>query len=279
MSEVDIKDIQELNKKILVELIRVCEESNIKYFVLGGTLLGAVRHGGFIPWDDDIDVGMLREDYDRFMKISNAMPSNYAVESAEIIESNRYFFIKIYDKNTTAVENMAKPIIRGLWVDVFPLDKTFNSKFMRKLHFFLVRFFNRLCSAKKGNYSPFEVNKFKFLLMKMIGGMIFFIPQRFLNGIYSKILKFKNSDGNSKYVVNFLGRWGEREVVPLSFFLESNKLVFEDIEVSAPSEYLKYLEAIYGDYMKLPPEKDRVGHSLKYLNLKKGWEEWDGAEK
>ena len=80
-------------------------------------------------------------------------------------------------------------------------------------------------------------------------------------------------DNSSNYLVNFLGRWGEKEIVPISFFKESTKLNFEDIKISVPLEYAEYLKSIYGDYMTLPPEKDRVGHSLKYLNLRKGWSE------
>lgn len=271
MNNVKIEDIQKINKNIFFDFIKFCDENKIRYFAIGGTLLGAVRHKGFIPWDDDVDVGLLREDYDRFVKLSKNLPNNYLVESPEVNANSRCFFLKIYDKNTTAVEEVAKPVVRGLWIDVFPLDKTFNSKNLRGIHFLTVRFFARLFAIKNGNYSSFSKSKLKFTIMKIFEIFLYLIPHALVNKAYEKVLKFKNNDENSKYVSNFLGRWGKREIVPIEFFSENVTLNFEDIEVSVPVKYACYLKAIYGEYMVLPAEKDRVGHSLKGLNLKKGW--------
>ena len=119
----DIKIIQDKILSILKEFINICEENNLTYYALGGTLLGAVRHKGFIPWDDDIDIGMPREDYEKFKKVApNSLPNNYKFLSEDTANYKKAFSV-IRDDSTKIIMNYSKEeLVESLWIDIFPLD-------------------------------------------------------------------------------------------------------------------------------------------------------------
>lgn len=123
--------MNELQKK-LVDILswfhNLCNNNNLNYYAIGGTALGAIRHGGFIPWDDDIDVGMPRTDYEKFIKIANKYSKKYAIEYPGINKDFLYPYAKIYDTQTTLIENKRYKIKRGIYIDVFPLDGIGNTK-------------------------------------------------------------------------------------------------------------------------------------------------------
>lgn len=272
MNNSNVKKVQEINKKIFVAFKDFCLSHKINYFCIGGTLLGAVRHKGFIPWDDDIDVGLLREDYDKFILLRSEFPDLYVIESAEINPEHKFSFLKIYDRNTTAIEDWELPVKRGLWIDVFPLDKTFNNKIMRGCHFYLVKFLNKIIVTKRKNFHKYNNNnKVSFIGNYFLYYIVFIFPIEFWLRIFDKVIRIKNDDKDAKYVCNFLGRWMQREIVPLEIFKNSVELTFEDFKINAPSLYDDYLRNIYGEYMKLPPVEARVGHEIVGLDLNKGW--------
>lgn len=157
----DIKIIQDKILSILKEFINICEENNLTYYALGGTLLGAVRHKGFIPWDDDIDIGMPREDYEKFKKIaSNVLPENYKFLSEDTLNYKKAFSV-IRDDSTKIIMNYSKEeLVESLWIDIFPLDGMPSNALKKKIHslrYLYARMmvqlsqFNSLVNQKKEN--------------------------------------------------------------------------------------------------------------------------------
>ena len=157
----DIKIIQDKILTILKEFISICKDNNLTYYALGGTLLGAVRHKGFIPWDDDIDIGMPREDYEKFKKIaSNALPENYKFLSEDTSNYKKAFSV-IRDDSTKIIMNYSnEEQEESLWIDIFPLDGMPTNPLKKKYHSYRYLYtrmmvqlsqFNSLVNQKKEN--------------------------------------------------------------------------------------------------------------------------------
>ena len=119
-----MNDLQKCQLNILKDFIKVCEKNNLRYYLVSGTCLGAVRHQGFIPWDDDIDVGMPREDYNKLITLQKDFNERYFIQTYKTDKKYLYNFAKIRDSETTYIENnfMTTQINHGVWLDVFPLD-------------------------------------------------------------------------------------------------------------------------------------------------------------
>ncbi|MDR1064195.1 MAG: LicD family protein [Azoarcus sp.] len=242
-------------------LHQFCESNNIRYYIIGGTLIGAVRHEGFIPWDDDIDIGIPRPDYDRLLELADKFcdqtNGRYKICHTGNDEGYFYQFAKSYDTQTTVTENFINEFTRGLWVDIFPLDATFTTPFLRKMHFNIIRRLIILCAIKSGGFpvpKNFIKRKFKWLIHKFIP-----VSSAMLNSLITMILKIKKI-GNANYMGNFVGAWGYKEICRKHLFDESIKLKFETFKVNAPAGYDEYLKGIYGDYMTPPPPNKRYSH-------------------
>lgn len=262
---------------ILKFTIKVCEEHGLKYYVCGGTAIGTVRHQGFIPWDDDIDIIMPRPDYIEFGRIMNEMnDDNYEFLS---YSSNKDYFHpmgKISDKHTTLLELDSQNYIEGLYLDVFPLDGCSNSfeEFKKDLvkyqHLYLklqvvLEPMNRrlagglLRMCKKHNYY-------------FLRYLPYYIIRPFLNRkkIIADMMEFEESHryDDSIFVACYSGSYKTKEYIPKNWLGSGRKMRFEGIDVIMPDNYDAYLKNFYGDYMKLPPESKRVSHHFAaYYNL------------
>ncbi len=272
MDNLNLKDVQNKLLKMFRWFDTICKENGLNYYMLGGTMLGAVRHKGFIPWDDDIDVGMPREDYDKFISLTQNLKDTYIVEDAcEDNKEYRFLFAKIFDKSTTLVENKRKLIKRGLYIDVFPLDglginETQKNNHYKKVSKIVVIEDMITCAYRKERkwYKNFAV---------FIGRIIspLFIRERTNNYRFRKLAS-KYSFYDSNYVANFGGAWGIKEVMPKSYFGTPTLYEFEDLNVYGVENPDKYLANVYGDYMKLPPVEKRVTHhDYVEFNLNKSY--------
>ena len=269
----DIKIIQDKILSILKEFINICEENNLTYYALGGTLLGAVRHQGFIPWDDDIDIGMPREDYEKFKKIaSNVLPENYKFLSEDTLNYKKAFSV-IRDDSTKIIMNYSKEeLVESLWIDIFPLDGMPSNVLKKKIHSLrylnarmMVQLsqFNSLVNQKKENRPFIEKIIIAFANAVNIEKIISFTwaQKKYLQTI--KKYSFKED-----FAGNYTGAYKLRVIVPSDYFGEPVSLEFEGIDLSCPSEYKEYLVAIYGEnYMQLPPEDKRNQHHYKIISL------------
>ena len=269
----DIKIIQDKILFILKEFISICEENNLTYYALGGTLLGAVRHKGFIPWDDDIDIGMPREDYEKFKKVApDLLPSNYKFLNEDTPGYKKAFSV-IRDDSTKIIMNYSKEeLVESLWIDVFPLDGMPSNKLKKKIHSFRYLYtrmmvqlsqFNSLVNQKKENRPLTEKVIIGFANAVNIEKIISFTwaQKKYLQTI-------KKYSFNEAFAGNYTGAYKLREIVPSDYFGQPVLLQFEDLKLSCPHKFREYLTAIYGaDYMQLPPEEKRVLHHYKIISL------------
>ena len=256
LSETELKRLQSLEVDMFRVFIEICEKLNLRYYVLGGTLLGAVRHGGFIPWDDDIDVGMPREDYEVFLqKASSLLPPHLFLQNYRTDSEYCLNITKIRNTNTTSIENESRQpnICHGVFLDIFPLDH-YPGTALAELWYKVKR---RVLKVRIGKAFVWDdkPNPFKELLKKPLDLIWPDVKQA-----VEEREKLFRSFSYSGMIANFCGQWGEKEIVPAEWYAEACELEFEGLTVKAPKEYHKWLTQVYGDYMQLPPVEKRVTH-------------------
>ena len=266
--ETDKFDLREMQLK-LVDILKcmdsVCKKNNIRYYLIGGSTLGAVRHKGFIPWDDDIDVAMPRKDYERFLKIAKEeLPPYYEIRNYKTHPNGHvYHWTKIEDNRTTLVVDWHKHLnyAGGIFIDLFPLDGVSKYKFIRKLHFNLLFLFTKklfYTSYRESNTG--KVIKSPFILKILQSN----VARRFIHRTIQCLITIYDYD-KSKYVANYTGEWMMREIMLKEYFGTPGLLTFEGLLFNVPEKYDLYLKNLYGDYMKLPPEEKRVSLHEYYL--------------
>ena len=239
----------------------VCRKHSLRYYMVGGTMLGAARHQGFIPWDDDIDVCMPREDYNTLPKFLRQEESErYLLETPS--DGDEYFcypYYKLYDTSTTLIENYHTPLKRGTFIDVFPLDGLGDSEEVAKKTYLKRRRKYTLYIARMAAIRP-ERSKYKNAFIRIVR----VIPQKILDNTKLRMNLDKPKSGcyfdNCKYVALLFGNWGVREVMPKAVFGEPVEYQFEDMKAFGVANYDEYLTRVYGNWMELPPVEKRVTH-------------------
>lgn len=259
MKEIDVDELKLIQLKMLKDIHSFCVEHDIKYSLAFGTLLGAVRHKGYIPWDDDIDIMMPREDYSRFIQTYK----NDIYEIADLSINSRYGlpFAKVIDSRTIMDEFVEGGSEYGVYIDVFPVDNVPDNVSDRQLFYHKKSLLNVLFNLKTVKVSSSR---------SVIKNMILFIGHIFLSFIRKQYLANCMSNLATKYVgaktayVGIVAPADSRieEIIPSSFFEEYVQIPFENLCVMSIREFDKYLTAAYGDYMQLPPIEKRVSHHV-----------------
>lgn len=270
--------VEEIHRRLLPMMEwfhQFCGENNIPYYMIGGTMLGAMRHGGFIPWDDDVDIGVPREDFDKMLECAKELPldSRYIFESYhDGKEDFEYPFAKVYDTTTTLVENKRKKPKRGLYIDIFPIDGIAGTTKEEAFRSFkpLKKELNILaaitCEVREGRAW------WKNLVVKVMG----WFP-KFGGGFRKTVYRIeelckKSRFYESDYVGNLVGLRREREIVPKGFFGTPKLYRFEQTELYGVEKADEYLTNIYGDWRTLPPPEKRVSeHSYLYIDLNQSY--------
>ena len=274
MQKLDINQIKKIELDILIAFADFCEENKLKYYLAYGTLLGAVRHKGFIPWDDDIDVLMPRPDYNRFIELTGYNPIKQNLETRlyrNCKNPNIYPFAKIIDTNTLVYEKgKSRKNISGIWIDIFPLDGCPDSSEETRVQFekyLKIRNWQDLATT-----NPFYIDQ---NIIKKMLKFIFFAPAAKLYGckrICKKIdeLAQSYSYDKSQLVADFT--WGDSldAILKKEDLEPALHLEFEGKLFNAPKRYDQYLTNLYGDYMTLPPENERIPHGFIAYKLTKG---------
>ena len=273
MDRETLRAVQLVQLEILTEVDRVCRENNIRYWLAGGTQLGAVRHGGFIPWDDDLDIAMKREDYRRFTEIApTKMDPKYLLQDWNTDNGFGLPFAKIRKAGTVYTEAGSRKIsaFRGIYIDVFPYDNLPDNENersrLRKRLWFLLRMM-----LMKQRYTPWR-NDNRFSLKRFVA----YIPFRFLS-CFAGADRLKRdyesaAQQNNGIRTEYMFNSGEPEDVkyPMPAEMLSDLILhkFEDKEFWIPRDYDGYLKTAYGDYMKLPPENERENmHSIEEVKI------------
>lgn len=261
--------LEKIHKKefeILEIFDSLCKKLNLKYTLSSGTLIGAVRHKGFIPWDDDIDVAMPREDYETLIKEANKhLPEGFFLEHYSTEKICYNFYAKIKDSNTTWIEDVTgvfPSINQGMYIDIFPIDRFSDPK---KLNKFAkkIKFYNRL------RYFYFPHNR-KGNFIQKCAALFFFCPLARiigLNKINRKQDKLLQSQGNGNYTTADYNK--RTKIMSYKPFEEYTTIEFEKKQFSCIKDYDTYLTAMYGDYMTIPPKEQQITHIVGIIDCNK----------
>ena len=254
---VPIKEIQSVQLEILKEFDRVCKECSIEYVLYGGTLLGAIRHGGFIPWDDDIDVAMRRDDYEKFLLLApDLLDNGFFLQNRFSDQGYDRRYAKIRKDGTVFIEKEVegKKIHHGLFIDVFPLDRISDNNVIAGLHSFILYYLfyiddhlrNGDLNIPYGNRLTFVMNKIVHKLMTL-----------YVNRQTRRVAQICNSPQ----------RWSKRNFNQ-NVCSDIVLVEYENLLVPIPRNYHKILSEMYGDYQQPPPPEERkTNHSLVKVDL------------
>lgn len=263
MSELETGKIQKTCRQMLVEFVHICNKYNLRYYPIDGSLLGAVRHSGFIPWDDDVDIGMPRPDYERFCEVAKIeLPNNMIWVSYEESLDGNYFgeIAHLFCRDLKlSVNYFGRNIQTYAWIDIMIMYGMPDNKLLQRLHYKHVYLYKGL--ARMGriqniggrHYSPVEKGMI-FLAKHCNLRFIFNTKKLLLHSI--KLLKKYDYDLSSAVIVT-PSEYGFCEVCPKVFYEPGRKGDFEGIEICLPNHPARILEKLYGDYMTPPPESER----------------------
>lgn len=272
LRESDMQELRNIQIEMLKCFVNVCDRLDLKYYILYGTLLGAVRHRGFIPWDDDIDVGMLRRDYECFIKnAQKLLPDYYFVQYLDSEKEYTMNMAKIRDSRTTFIESSVKTfdMNHGVYIDIFPLDYYPEAWVNKRIFEFKKRLFSQ---AVRSEYSS--------------QGTTGVVKRVLTNGVHSlfgsgkkaarKLNSLYQNQQKSNYLINNSSPWGnEKEIMPCEWYGSGITVNFEGLSVKAPQCTNEWLRHVYGNYMRLPPEEERITHHFtEIIDLHHSYKEY-----
>lgn len=274
MNQSKLTQTQSLTLGLLKHLVGICDREGILYYVGGGACIGVVRHGGFIPWDDDVDLALPREDYERLVVYIKTHPEDgYAICDRHTDSNWNFCMCQYVDmQSEIEIDLAAEKRKAHIWIDLFPMDGVPDNSIVRWLHVkrvLMIRYLIQIANIK----TQVDVHRQRPLAEKIVLGACDAL--RIGKHIDSKkemdkldeVCK-RYSFYRQRYGGDLLGRYREREVVPTAYFGEPKKALFEGFPVNIPERTDEYLTALYGDYMTLPPVEQRIAHNVRVLKAR-----------
>lgn len=269
MDEKTLKKLHDVELEILKEIDRICKKYDIPYFLCGGTLIGVMRHKGFIPWDDDIDIGMLRKDYEKFQEcFLKEKQEKYYLHTHNTDDKYWLPFMKVRKNNTTINEKFIESldVHKGIFVDIFPFDIVPDEGFTKslKLRSFFIKLIVEAIFCKRGVYKPKDSRRPLFTFIMTL------LPAKTLIKIQHKLMtKYNECDYN--HCICYVGSYNtSKEYIKISDIYPLKEGTFEKHKFSIPGNYDVYLTNLYGDYMKLPPKDKRKNHNPVEIKFDEG---------
>ncbi len=265
ISDDELLVLQQVQQELISEVDRICTKCGIRYNMVGGTMLGAIRHKGPIPWDDDADIGFLREEYEKFRKACRIELDHekYYLQDFRDTKGYRWGYGKLRRKNSSFVRlgQESRPYEQGIFIDLMPFDGVPDNKIERKIHFFLCFIFRKFLWSEIGKDT--EKNE----TIKNIYRLMSKIPEERIKKEFYKFIK-KSSKRKTELVriltfptpkgcYGYQRRWYE----------DLSEYEFGHLKLPGASDYDGYLTVKYGDYMKLPPIEKRKVHPVSKLEL------------
>ena len=265
-----LRKLQLTELEILTELDRLCRKHNLRYYIVGGTLIGAVRHGGFIPWDDDIDVSMPRKDFKKLLKISKTeLSQGYFLQTHKTERKCPFHYMKLRKNGTFFDEEKFshKLFHKGIFMDIFPLDFIPENKLLQKLIFGSFGLFSGLI-ASKDKTDEYLFKDRSAVLTLPLKVLRFILPLWLMQGLRSLVAKISNLLSNKKLLASLSGFHGyPKEISPQEWWAQGCEVEFEGKKVMAPSDYQTLLTHMFGNYMELPPEEERITHNVDFEKI------------
>ena len=272
LNDNELKKLHKDLLTILLELDRICRKHNIRYFLSGGTLLGAIRHKGFIPWDDDIDVEMMREDYDKFCEIckSELNHEKFFLQTQNNDINYNWVYGKLRLKGTEYVRVGQDHLKQktGIFIDIFPIDNTKNNKVSQYI-------ISRGCEICRSIlWSNVGVKISQSYLQKIKYRVLSIIPRKAAINIFEYLAKLYNDiDTNYRVFYNLKLKNRKCYIYESKWYEEELNVEFEKYKFPIPIGYKYILEMYYGDYMKLPEKDKRKGNcDALYIKFSDGYE-------
>lgn len=268
-----LNDTQKHILGIMEELVKVFDQLKIPYYMQGGTMLGAVRHKGFIPWDDDIDIGVFREDYLRLLsEVPKYLPEHLELRTYWDESDHHYYFSRIVD-NRYRIKRMGSLEVRyeNVWIDIFPLDGMPNGRLARSWH--KVRLLTHRVKYHLGCLNKVNVKRpgrplverliIKIAAVTHLGS--WFDARKELDKVDRLLTKYPIE--SSDWIVNFMGQTSYKfnELFPKSVYGTMTWYPFENLRLPGPENYDAYLTSLYGDYMTPPKMEDRNAHAAELV--------------
>ncbi|UYZ34260.1 LicD family protein [Clostridium beijerinckii] len=266
MTNEELRKMQLIQLEMLLEVERICKKCNIKYSIIAGTLLGAVRHKGYIPWDDDADVAMLRSEYEKFCKACETEldKNRFFLQTHSNTPDYRWGYGKIRRVGTEFVRKGQEHMKyqTGVFIDIFPLDNVPDNLFLRKTHNFFCTVIRKMLWSAVG--AKCDKNAF----MRSIYSIISIIPRNFIFFLYDQLKKLSNKKNTEMVrILTFPtpnnGYYGYYK----KWYNDLGELEFEGYKFPSPKDYDGYLTFKFGNYNELPPIEQRQGHAFSYYKL------------
>ena len=275
MKLTDLRKLQILEVNLLSKFQEICENHKLTYYFVGGGLIGALRHGGFIPWDDDLDIVMPRDDYEKFMDIcKDGVDGGYGVahyKKGFDKDWNTPFsrFVDLESEiNCPTNFSMTK---MNVWIDLFAIDGTPDNPILRWLHFKYILFLRYLLVLsdinKRAGYKKRPFYERAILYFFKIIPLFQCLNTKHIAAIMEKSMK-QYKINESKYCCNYMGLYREKEIQPKERWGTPATLNFEGIKVKVPELYHEFQTHIYGNYMQLPPVEKRVSHNVSLVQCR-----------
>ncbi|WP_294363472.1 phosphorylcholine transferase LicD [uncultured Clostridium sp.] len=255
MRELNIDEIRSIQLEILKKVSEYCDDNNLRYSLAYGTLIGAIRHKGYIPWDDDIDIVMPRPDYERFIKSFNTYATDYKVHVTELNSNFIYTFAKVSYNKSILIEDIEVKYEIGINIDIFPIDgvPSIDNPTMKKQNFY----------RNLASFKTIKINSDR----NIIKNIVLILGKILLSWLSLKRINLKMIDNskkysfeNEEYCCNISTGFTEDKVIPKRYLEDFIDCFFENQKFKASKFYDEWLKSYYGDYMKLPPREKQVSH-------------------
>ena len=277
LSEIEIQQYKERVLGVAEQFISFCDRHNLRYFGIAGTAIGAIRHGGFIPWDDDMDFVMPRPDYERMISLRDQIDSNLDLLNYDITPNYPCSYVKLCDRNSSLLISPRVRCMMGAFIDIFPLDGLPSEDVETNIKYFTEYLKIRSKAISISNFYLFK-DYYHSLFRLDIQDILSHLRSDLYHLFHKPNVWFRKGEEmlkhncfeNSKYIAYFGTNYGPRVISPRSWFSDYFQVSFEGLIIRLPIGIDEYLHQVYGNYMELPPkEKQVTRHSYYYLNLER----------
>lgn len=262
MIELTLDEIKKIQLEILEEVSKFCDENDIQYTLYFGSLLGAVRHGGYIPWDDDIDLAMPRIDYEKFVREFCNSSSRYKIIKYDINKRIYAQFAKISRSDTILIEDADIECELGVNIDVFPIDGVPSNTILRYITLGTLKILYTIMAIKTVRSGLRFRSKMKNAVLIFFKLIFFWISKAQVAMILNHIINIIRSERSEVVMHICFDQYRLSDIYLRNLFVVTEKIRFENLKVNAIVGREQFLNTHYGDFMTLPPLEKRVSHHL-----------------